>query len=426
MARNTIALFMRRLILLTWIITMLTACGFGAQPTPTPEPVTLRYVTFAGLDAAEQALIDAFRTGQPHVTVAAETYNRAPEEYLASTPPPDLMLITPGEFLSAAIDRNALVDLSDLWQQAGVDEQVAGALAALSERGGKQYYVPTGYNWNGIYYNKQVFEQYAIEPPRTWDDFMQLAETLWLEGITPFAISGGDPFMGTLWFDYLNLRLNGAAFHKEFLAGDVPYDDPRIRTAFELWASLVEKGYFLQTSSTMGIDDALAAVAPSSASIAPQAAMVLSGPAFLGALAPAQREQLGFFPFPILDAAQPPAEVVMAIGYMIPSAAAHRDEALAFAGLLASDEGRALMAQDIAGSGLYAPFFGDPDALPASVRQGVGLVQSAQTLTAPYYMSVPAQMWPALTTMQRRLLTEPGSGQVFDLDGLLATLEAAR
>ena len=84
------------------------------------------------------------------------------------------------------------------------------------------------------------------------------------------------------------------------------------------------------------------------------------------------------------------------------------------------------MAQDIAGSGLYAPFFGDMDTLPDGVRQGVDLVQGAQTLTAPYYMSVPAQMWPALITMQRRLLTEPGSGQLFDLDGLLTALEAAR
>jgi hypothetical protein len=41
-------------------------------------------------------------------------------------------------------------------------------------------------------------------------------------------------------------------------------------------------------------------------------------------------------------------------------------------------------------------------------------------------MSVPPQMGPALIKMQRRLLTEPGSGQAFDLDRLLAELEAAR
>ena len=176
---------------------LLAACGFGAQPTPTPEPITLRYVTFAGLDAADQVLIDAFRTSHAYVTVTPETYSRAPADYLDATVPPDLMFITPGEFLEAAVDRGALVDLTDLWQQAGVDEQVAGALSALSERGGKQYYVPVGYNWNGVYYNQPLFEQYGLQPPRTWDEFTQLAETLWLEGIVPFSISGSDPFMGT-------------------------------------------------------------------------------------------------------------------------------------------------------------------------------------------------------------------------------------
>ncbi|HQY91173.1 MAG: ABC transporter substrate-binding protein [Caldilinea sp.] len=406
----------------------LSACGFGAQPTPTPAPVTLRYITFAGLDTAEQTLVERFRTTHPSVTMAVEQYNRAPEEYLTTAPVPDLMLITPGQFLDNAMARDALTDLTDLWAQSGAGQTVAPGLRALSEREGRQYYLPTGYNWNGVYYNKQLFEQLGLQPPRTWDEFVQLSETLWLNGVTPFAVSGGDPFMGLLWFDYLNLRLNGPAFHQEFLAGDIPFDDPRIRLAFELWASLVEKGYFLQTSGTMDIDAALAAVAPSSAAASPQAAMVLSGPAFLGVLSPQQRDALGFFPFPILDLAQPPAEVVMAIGYMIPAQAPHRDVALAFADLLASPEGRDLLMAEVVASGLYAPITGsaEDETLPASVRQGMTLVQEAESVVAPYYMSVSPAMWPALMTMQRRILTEPGSGKGFDLDGMLAALETAR
>lgn len=77
--------------------------------------------------------------------------------------------------------------------------------------------------------------------------------------------------------------------------------------------------------------------------------MVLAGPAFLAELTPQQRDALHFFPsFPVLDFAQPPAEVVMAIGYMIPSQAPHRDVSLAFAELLASEAGRDLLATDVA------------------------------------------------------------------------------
>ena len=406
----------------------LSACGFGAAPTPTPAPITLRYVTFSSLQAAEQTLIERFRTTSPHIKFAIEQYSRAPEDYLTTAPIPDLMLITPGQFLDNAMTSGALTDLTDLWAQSGADQAAPPALQALSVRDGRQYYLPTGYNWNGVYYNKQVFAQLGLQPPQTWDEFLDLSETLWLNGVTPLAISGGDPFMGLLWFDYLNLRLNGAAFHKEFLTGDVPFDDPRIRLGFELWASLVEKGYFLQTSATMGIGDALTMVAPTVAGASPQAAMVLSGPAFLAELTPQQRDALGFFPFPVLDFAQPPAEVVMAIGYMIPSQAPNREAALAFVDLLASEEGRTLLATDVAASGLYAPLTArvDDPSLPAGVRQGVALVSEAEAITAPTYMSVSPALWPALMNMQRKLLTEPGSGKAFDLDGLLTTLEAAR
>ena len=406
----------------------LSACGFGAAPTPTPAPITLRYVTFSSLQAAEQTLIERFRTTSPHIKFAIEQYSRAPEDYLTTAPIPDLMLITPGQFLDNAMTSGALTDLTDLWAQSGADQAAPPALQALSARDGRQYYLPTGYNWNGVYYNKQVFAQLGLQPPQTWDEFLDLSETLWLNGVTPFAISGADPFMGLLWFDYLNLRLNGPAVHKEFLAGEIPFTDPRVRLAFELWASLVEKGYFLQTSATQGIDDALAMVAPTAAGASPQAAMVLSGPAFLGVLTPQQRNALGFFPFPTLDFAQPPAEVVMAIGYMIPSQAPNREAALAFVDLLASEEGRTLLATDVAASGLYAPLTAriDDSSLPAGVRQGVALVSEAEAITAPTYMSVSPALWPALMNMQRKLLTEPGSGKAFDLDGLLTTLEAAR
>ena len=52
--------------LLAFVVALLSGCGFGAEPTPTPAPITLRYVTFAGLDAAEQALIDHFRESAPN------------------------------------------------------------------------------------------------------------------------------------------------------------------------------------------------------------------------------------------------------------------------------------------------------------------------------------------------------------------------
>jgi ABC-type glycerol-3-phosphate transport system substrate-binding protein len=409
-------------------LALLTACGLGAQPAPTPEPITLRYITLPALAAAEDALIARYRADNPQVTVIVEDYNQTPDMLLAQSPAPDVMLITPGFFLDAAVASGGLSDLSNLWQESGAGDELLPSLRALSEREGKQYYLPVGYNWHGFYYDKAVFEQYGLQPPTTWDEFVQVCETLWLNGVVPLSISGADPFMGSLWLDYLNLRLNGPEVHQQLIAGEIPFTDMRIRSAFELWASLVESGYFSSAAARMGAQEALAAVVQDGNLLGAKPAMVLSGPAFLGELAPERRMELGFFPFPMLDAGQPPAEVVTAIGYMVPAGAPQRDAALNFVTFLASDQGRDVLTTDIVGGGLFAPAFAvaDPSALPEPVQEGVALATEAQTVTPQLYMSVSPAMWPALADMQRRILTEPGSAGGFDLDALLARLENAR
>jgi ABC-type glycerol-3-phosphate transport system substrate-binding protein len=409
-------------------VLVLAACGFGAQPTPTPEPISLRYMTFPGLAAAEDALIAGYHADHPEVSVAVEQYNQPPDVMLAQPPVPDIMLITPGLFLDTAIASGGLIDLSNLWQESGAADTFLPGLRALSEREGKQYYLPVGYDWSGFYYDKAVFEQYGLQPPTTWDEFVQVCETLWLNGVVPLSISGEDPFMGSLWLDYLNLRLNGPDVHRQLVAGEIPFTDPRIRSVFELWASLVEKGYFSDAAAGMDTQEALAAVVQKDNLLGPKPAMILSGPAFLGELSPERRAELGFFPFPVMDVSQSPAEAVMSIGYMVPSTAPQRDAALDFVAYLASEEGRNVLTTDVVAGGLYAPAFAGPDpaALPEHVRQGMSLVESAQIVMAPFYMSVPTTFWPALSDMQQRMLTEPGSPKGFDLDALLAKLEAAR
>jgi multiple sugar transport system substrate-binding protein len=338
------------------------------------------------------------------------------------------MLITPGAFLDGAVASGGLTDLSNIWQEAGLADTFLPSLRALSEREGKQYYLPVGYNWNGFYYDKAVFAQYGLQPPATWDEFTQVCETLWLNGVVPLSMSGEDPFMGSLWLDYFVLRLHGPEVHHQLIAGEIPFTDSRIRSALELWASLVESGYFSGAAATMGTQEALAAVIQDGNLLGPKPAMILSGPLFLGELAPEKRGELGFFPFPVLDASVPPAEAVMAIGYMAPSAAPQRDAGLGFVGFLASAPGREVLTTEVVAGGLYAPAFAveDPAALPEPVRQGMELVEGVQTVVVPIYMSVAPTFWPALFDMQRRLLTEPGSATGFDLDGLLARLEAAR
>jgi multiple sugar transport system substrate-binding protein/raffinose/stachyose/melibiose transport system substrate-binding protein len=416
------------------LVLLLAACGGAGEPTATPEPVELRMITFDVFGPVEQALIDQFEAVYPHIKINTEGYDQPPEGYLAEATPPDLLALVPGVRLNAAVDQGLVTDVTDLWQQASLDDHYPAALRALSERDGKQFIVPTGYIWNAIYYNKQIFAQYDLEPPHTWDEFMTLCDTLLSYGETPLVMSGDDTFMDSLWIDYLDLRLNGVEFHRQLNNGEISYEDDRVRAIFATWRSLVERGCFGENVHNLDTETTLMAVVRSpdageeAESAGGSAVMVLTGSLFLGALPDASRAELDFFPFPVMDPALPVGESVFAIGYVVPSAAIHRVEALTFLRFLVSDTARALLNEDVTSTSLYVPAFASPEAenLPTTVRQGIALVQEADIVTTPYILDVPDSMQQRLDDIVPRLLVDPYSGTGFDLEGLISDLEEAR
>jgi len=154
---------------------------------------------------------------------------------------------------------------------------------------------------------------------------------------------------------------------------------------------------------------------------------VLTGPIFLDDLPEPFRKELDFFPFPTMDPAIPSSEVVFSIGYMVPAKAPHRQEALAFLTYLGSDKAQALLAQN-ASNGLYAPARAtvNQENLSPAIKQGIQLIQETKAVAVPYFISVDQKIQSAQDGVLRQLLTDPTASQPFDLDSLLANLEAAR
>ncbi len=79
------------------------------------------------------------------------------------------------------------MDISDVYKSEGWDKSFPKGFQASSTVDGKQYFVPTSYYWWAVYYNKKVFEKYGLEPPKTWDEFMAVNETLKKNGIHPIV-----------------------------------------------------------------------------------------------------------------------------------------------------------------------------------------------------------------------------------------------
>ena len=137
-----------------------------------------------------------------------------------------------------------LADLSELWEEAELTDKVPQNVRSLIELDGKPFMTPLAVNWSAIYYNKAVFAQAGLQPPTTWDEFVEVCEQLILNGEIPLVITGTRSYSFMLWFDMLNLRINGAQFHRDLLDGKERFDDPRVRPVLEHWKLLFERNYF--------------------------------------------------------------------------------------------------------------------------------------------------------------------------------------
>ncbi len=341
---------------------VLAACGGASESTTVAlEPATLRWITWEANGEVEGLMIDGFQTEYPQIEFTRQQIGAELQSYLAESPPPDLINIDISHDLELAIRNGQLTDLSELWQELDLAATMPTSLQGLGSSEGKQYLLPLAFGWEVIYYNKAIFDQYNLTPPTTWDEFMLICETLIINGETPLAIGSNDPFTIFPWFEYLNLRLNGADFHRDLLAGRVPLTDDRVRAVLETWWMLFNNGYFgeeaTRQSMYAGLAVAGALVRGDNDLISRnKAAMALLHTQTIGELPATLQSELDFFRFPIIDPQLPVAEVVTLIGVVAPNQTSNLPAALQFLRHVGSADVQGMLAQNVGMQAIqYAP-----------------------------------------------------------------------
>lgn len=297
------------------------------------EPELSRLVINSNLSdpaprAAFQTLVDGFQEEYPDIEVTLNTfdheaYKTAIRNFLVSDPP-DVALWFAGNRMKFFVDEGLFMDISDLWEEAGFNDSMASSRPTLTVDG-SQYGVPWGYYQWGIFYRTDIFEQYGLDVPETWDEFLEVGDTLVANGITPVTI--GTKFLWTAggWFDYLNLRINGYDFHMELTGGEASYTDPRLDEVFEVWADLINRGFFLENHATYSWQEAQAPF------INGQAAMYLIGNFMVPDMVSAGVvDNVGFFQFPVINPSVGLYEDAPMESYHIPTGAENVEEAKLF------------------------------------------------------------------------------------------------
>lgn len=278
--------------------------------------------------AAFEETVARFEAENPDIDVQLNTFDHEAyktniRNFLVSEAP-DVALWFAGNRMKFFVDQGLFEDVSDVWQDNNLQQDMASSLSALTIDG-RQYGVPYAFYQWGVYYRTDLFEQVGATVPTTWDEFLDVSAKLKSAGITPITI--GTKFLWTAagWFDYLNLRVNGLDYHLSLTDGDASYLDPELDRVFAVWQELIDNGYFLENHATFSWQEAQAPM------INGEAAMYLIGNFIVPFFEDANVvDNVGFFPFPVINPSVASYEDAPTETIHIPANARNKEDARKF------------------------------------------------------------------------------------------------
>jgi alpha-glucoside transport system substrate-binding protein len=259
-----------------------------------------------------QRVIDAFNQQYPDVKVK---YNPAGDNTptvlstaLSGGRPPDIASVGQPGLVKQFQKQGKLKDLEFARQD--IESNFAGDIAKQGEIGGKLYsFIPKGANKSTVWYNVQAFKNAGIEPPKTWDEFLQAAKTLKASGTPAYSLAGGDGWTLTDLFENVYIRQAGPDKYDQLTDHKIPWTDASVKDALKTMGAV-----YSDTSNIVGgTSGALQTDFPTSVSKVfvdpPKAAMTIEGDFVPAVVAGKTKLKPGsgynVFDFPSVNGSQP-------------------------------------------------------------------------------------------------------------------------
>jgi len=252
---------MKKILLALVLVLIVMTYGFanGQQETEKTKTIELWSLFTEGnpMNGVVADTIARFEADNPnvkinHVTAIDKDYKTKMKVAMGSKTEGDVMFTWGGTMsLLPMVEAERVVDLSPYleadmeWADRFLPS--AMAFAQFPEYPGT-WGVPVfaGASLVSMNYRKDIFAEYNLEEPKTWDEFISVMDTLLANDITPLALGNKVMWPGSFWFMILVDRIAGpSAWEKASVPGrGGSFTDAPFIEAGEMIQDLVDRGYF--------------------------------------------------------------------------------------------------------------------------------------------------------------------------------------
>ncbi len=244
------------------------------------------------------SIIAAFEEANPNISITrsafkVEDLRNTIKPAINSGEGPDIFSYDSGAgYLGVLANSELAYDMTDYAIENGWYDHFYDWALAKSTYNDRLYGVTNELELLGVFYNKEIFSQAGVQPPETYQEFLDVCETLKSHDIVPFIAEDKDQWPG---FHYESIWLNsfaGVDKVKSAIAGKLSWDNPDFAQGLDEFAELYTKGYAYPNPLSISYDDG------NRAFYSGEAAMRITGTWMVGEYVEKFVDKVGFFYLP--------------------------------------------------------------------------------------------------------------------------------
>jgi raffinose/stachyose/melibiose transport system substrate-binding protein len=326
------------LVLVLVVGSMAAACGGSSKKSSTTastQPtVVVKWLTHnpAESSAAEKAadqLVDKFNAAHPNIKVERESISRDElnaviKTRLQSNDAPDIFQYGTGPAFSGALANAGLLrPIDDLYKRFGWN--IYPWAKAQVVYGGHTIGLPDQIETLGVYYNKDMFAKFGLQPPTTIEQLTADCAKIKAAGKICLDFANKDQWPGASMFSMAVAQTLGRKGLDDILRGSGSWDTPQVTEAIRtIFTDFEKQGFYPPSLNGIAYDDA------SSLFYAGKAAMLPTGSWLTAEVVQSAKFDVGFIPFPSFGNGTPALASGIGDGWYISAKSKHPEAAAEF------------------------------------------------------------------------------------------------
>ncbi|WP_187976673.1 ABC transporter substrate-binding protein [Mycetocola sp. JXN-3] len=249
-------------VMATAAILALTLTGCGSAGNSVPEGSATMWTLAGGTEPIINDSVARWNKAHESESIkldsfANDAYKTKVRTAIGAGEGPTFIYSWGGGVLRDYVEAGQVEDLSSfLAENPEVADRYLKSVLPTGQVDGKTYALPNNANTPVmIYFNKKVFEEAGVTPPKTWDDLMSLVKVFKDKGIAPFSLGGQSKWPNLMWLQYLTDRIGGPEVFQAIIDGKPDaWSNPAVLAALTKIQELVDAGGFVTGFSSIAAD----------------------------------------------------------------------------------------------------------------------------------------------------------------------------